>query len=78
VGGRGRGAIGWGEVDRDRVAALYVSPSCSRRGVGSALLTFAENSNTEIRLHDCASRVQPERPSTNTFGGVTYDVARRF
>ena len=35
-------AIGRVEVDRDRVAALYVSPSCSRRGVGSALLTFAE------------------------------------
>jgi len=35
-------AIGWVEVNRDRVAALYVSPSCSRRGVGSALLTFAE------------------------------------
>src|SRR5215472_18954995 len=37
-------AIGWVEVDRDRVAALYVSPSCSRRGVGSVLLTFAESS----------------------------------
>jgi predicted acetyltransferase/predicted N-acetyltransferase YhbS len=37
-------AIGWVEVDRDRVAALYVSPSCARRGVGSALLTFAETS----------------------------------
>jgi GNAT superfamily N-acetyltransferase len=37
-------AIGWVEVDRDRVAALYVSPPCSRRGVGSALLTFAETS----------------------------------
>ena len=36
--------IGWVEVDRDRVAALYVSPSCSRRGVGSVLLTFAETS----------------------------------
>ena len=35
-------AIGWVEVDRDRVAALYVSPSCSRRGVGSALLARAE------------------------------------
>ena len=34
--------IGWVEVDRDRIAALYVSPSCSRRGVGSTLLTFAE------------------------------------
>jgi putative acetyltransferase len=37
-------AIGWVEVDRDRVAALYVSPSSSRRGVGSVLLTFAETS----------------------------------
>jgi len=36
--------IGWVEVDRDRVAALYVSPSCSRRGVGSVLLTFAKTS----------------------------------
>src|SRR3989449_10143765 len=33
-------AIGWEEADRDRVAALYVSPSFSRRGVGSALLLF--------------------------------------
>jgi GNAT superfamily N-acetyltransferase len=39
-------AIGWVEVDRDRIAALYVSPSCSRRGVGSALLGRAE---TDIR-----------------------------
>ena len=37
--------IGWVEVDRDRVAALYVSPSCSRRGVGSALLARAETSS---------------------------------
>src|SRR5262245_19323188 len=37
-------AIGWVEVDRDRVAALYVSPSRSRRGVGSALLARAETS----------------------------------
>jgi GNAT superfamily N-acetyltransferase len=37
-------AIGWVEVDRDRVAALYVSPSCSGRGVGSALLAQAETS----------------------------------
>src|SRR5215468_4434160 len=35
-------AIGWVEVDGDRVAALYVSPSCSRRGVGSVLLARAE------------------------------------
>lgn len=37
-------AIGWAEVDRDRVAALYVSPTCSGRGVGSALLERAETS----------------------------------
>jgi putative acetyltransferase len=37
-------AIGWVEVDRDRVAALYVLPSCSCRGVGSALLAGAETS----------------------------------
>jgi GNAT superfamily N-acetyltransferase len=37
-------AIGWVEVDRDRVAALYVSPSSSRRGVGSVLLARAETS----------------------------------
>ena len=37
-------AIGWVEVDQDHVAALYVSPSCSRRGVGSALLARAEAS----------------------------------
>jgi len=36
--------IGWVEVDRDRVAALYVSPSCTRRGVGSVLLALAEGS----------------------------------
>ncbi len=35
-------AIGWVEVDRDRVAALYVSPPFSRRGVGSNLLLLAE------------------------------------
>jgi GNAT superfamily N-acetyltransferase len=35
-------AIGWVEVDRDRIAALYVSPSCARRGVGTALLARAE------------------------------------
>jgi putative acetyltransferase len=37
-------AVGWVEVDRDRVAALYVAPSCARRGVGSALLALAETS----------------------------------
>ena len=37
-------ASGWVEVDRDRVEALYVSPSCARRGVGSILLARAETS----------------------------------
>jgi putative acetyltransferase len=37
-------AIGWVEIDGDRVAALYVSPSCSRRGIGSVLLARAETS----------------------------------
>jgi putative acetyltransferase len=35
-------ALGWVEVDRDRIAALYVSSPYSRRGVGSALLARAE------------------------------------
>lgn len=35
-------AIGWVEIDQDRVAALYVSPPFSRRGVGSNLLLLAE------------------------------------
>ena len=35
-------AIGWVEVHRDRVAALYVLPSHCRREVGSLLLAFAE------------------------------------
>jgi putative acetyltransferase len=38
----GGAAIGWVEVDRDRVAALYVSPPFSRRGIGSVLLARAE------------------------------------
>jgi putative acetyltransferase len=37
-------AIGWVEIDRDRVAALYVSPSRAGRGFGSALLAHAEAS----------------------------------
>ena len=44
-------AIGWVEVDGDHLAALYVSPSCARRGVGSALLARAE---TAIRSADYA------------------------
>lgn len=34
--------IGWVEIDQDRIAALYVSPNNAYRGVGSALLAFAE------------------------------------
>jgi putative acetyltransferase len=36
-------AIGWVEVDQDHIAGLYVAPSCSGRGVGSALLAHAES-----------------------------------
>src|SRR5688572_20238461 len=54
--------IGWVEIDRDRIAALYVSPPWSRRGVGSGLLARAETTNPRRRLRDCASPVQPERP----------------
>lgn len=35
-------AIGWVEVNRDRLASLYVSPSFASRGVGSNLLACAE------------------------------------
>jgi GNAT superfamily N-acetyltransferase len=35
-------AIGWVELDRDHIAALYVSPSYSRQGIGSLLLAHAE------------------------------------
>ena len=45
-------ALGWVEVDRDRVAALYVSPAWSRRGVGSTLLAHAEKS---IQSSGCAT-----------------------
>jgi putative acetyltransferase len=34
--------IGWVEVDEDRVAALYVAPHCTRRGIGRGLLLRAE------------------------------------
>jgi len=37
-----RTVTGWVEVDRDRIAALYVSPASACRGVGSALLALAE------------------------------------
>ncbi len=37
-----KSVIGWVEVDRDHIAALYVSPAYAGRGVGSALLARAE------------------------------------
>jgi putative acetyltransferase len=48
-------AVGWVEVDRDRVAALYVSPSHARVGVRSHLLRHAEEAiraagHTSVRL----------------------------
>ena len=35
-------AVGWVEVDRDRVAGLYIAPAYANQGVGSALLARAE------------------------------------
>ena len=37
-------AIGWVEIDKDRIAALYVSPDYAGSGIGSSLLMFAEAS----------------------------------
>jgi len=34
--------IGWVEIDEDRIAALYVSPTHASQGIGSALLAVAE------------------------------------
>lgn len=34
--------IGWVEIDRDHIVALYVAPLYARQGVGSALLAHAE------------------------------------
>jgi putative acetyltransferase len=34
--------LGWVEVAQQRIAALYVAPSCAGRGIGSALLRCAE------------------------------------
>lgn len=34
--------IGWVEIERDYIAALYVAPLYARQGVGSALLAHAE------------------------------------
>ena len=34
---------GWVEVHQDRIEGLYVSPDSSRRGLGSALLSHAED-----------------------------------
>lgn len=52
-------AIGWVEVDADRVAGLYVSPSHSRRGVGASLLRLAEASIG--RAGHAAARLEASR-----------------
>jgi putative acetyltransferase len=57
-------AIGWVEVGRDRIAALYVSPSCARRGVGSALLALAE---TSIRSSGYATACLESSPNALAF-----------
>jgi GNAT superfamily N-acetyltransferase len=57
-------AIGWVEVDRDHVAALYVSPSCSQRGVGTALLACAE---THIQISGYATARLESSPNALDF-----------
>ena len=56
--------IGWVEVDEDRVAALYVAPHCSGRGVGSRLLLRAE---VAIRDGGYAAARLETFPNTATF-----------
>ena len=56
--------IGWVEVDEDRVAALYVAPHCSGRGVGSRLLLRAE---AAIRDGGYAAARLETFPNTATF-----------
>jgi predicted N-acetyltransferase YhbS len=51
-------------VDRDRVAALYVSPSCAHRGVGSALLARAE---TSIRSRGYTAALFESSPNALVF-----------
>jgi putative acetyltransferase len=63
-------AVGWVEIDRDRVAALYVSPSCARRGVGSALLALAE---THIRRSGHATaRLESSQNALHFYLGRGY------
>ena len=42
VAEHGNVAVGWVEIDRDRVEGLYVCPDVSGSGIGSALLLHAE------------------------------------
>src|SRR6266480_2483694 len=56
--------VGWVEVDEDRVAALYVAPHCSGRGVCSRLLLRAE---AAIRDGGHAAARRETYPYTATF-----------
>ncbi|TMI10803.1 MAG: GNAT family N-acetyltransferase [Betaproteobacteria bacterium] len=56
--------IGWVEVDEDRVAALYVAPQCSGRGVGYRLVLRAE---AAIRDGGYAAARLETFPNTATF-----------
>jgi putative acetyltransferase len=56
--------LGWVEVDRDRVAALYVSPYYSCRGIGSALLARTE---TFIRSSGYATALLNSSPNALDF-----------
>ena len=55
---------GWVEVDKNRIAGLYVSSDSSRRGVGSALLAHAES---QIQAAGHAIVALDASPNAETF-----------
>jgi GNAT superfamily N-acetyltransferase len=55
--------IGWVEVDEDRVAALYVAPHCSGRGVGTRLLLGAEAAMRDGGYANARVEASPNAPN---------------
>ena len=78
VAEHGNVAVGWVEIDRDRVEGLYVRPDLAAGGIGSALLLHAEglirsaghcavaldaSRNAEQFYLRRGYKAQPERPA---------------
>ena len=57
-------ALGWVEIDADRIEGLYVRPDVAREGVGSALLAHAEE---RIRAAGHASAKLDASPNAEEF-----------